>query len=134
TLPAIRLLAGFFAEDWGDELTAAENRRIRAQDPDITAADPGGRDTLLEGGNALSHSGGSIPCHANRTTRLLSAVGSMGFGEIPGTARSSTNLPPPTCCSNIRCTPHVAVARTCAISWRGSVRRSRTSTSAARPT
>jgi len=29
----------FFAEDWGDEPTAAENRRIRVQDPDITARD-----------------------------------------------------------------------------------------------
>src|SRR5215469_876979 len=80
--------------------------------------------TLLEGGDAFSHSGGSMPCHANRTTRLLSLVGSRGSGEIPGIPRSSTNSPPPTCCSNIRCTPHVTVARTCAISWRGFAQRS----------
>src|ERR1700758_942457 len=46
--------------------------RSRAQDPDITAADPGGRDHLVGRRDAFGHSGGSIPCRANRTTRLLS--------------------------------------------------------------
>ena len=46
----------FIAEEQGNEPTAARNRRIRAQDPDITSADPGGRDHPVGGRDAFSHS------------------------------------------------------------------------------